>query len=151
VTLLGWDEHGVWLGGRDGTPVQRGSEPPIASPPFALLVAEDKWWTAVWNLEHPASPFSYDVYADVCTPPEWEGKHVTLVDLDLDVVRRHDGQCSIEDTDEFESHSLAFGYPPGVRDSAVASAGHLLAELEAFREPFGGVGKDWLRRVVGAP
>ena len=72
-----------------------GDEPPLASPAFALLIPRDDWWTAAWNRDDPGSPFHYEVYIDVSTPARWEPRRVTMVDLDLDVVRTRSGECSI--------------------------------------------------------
>lgn len=145
---LGKDEHGVWLGAPDGTPVQRGDEPPLASPAFALLIPRDDWWTAAWNREDPGSPFHYEVYIDVSTPARWEPRRVTMVDLDLDVVRTRSGECSIRDGDEFAAHTARFGYPAEVVESARRSADMLLARVSAREEPFDLLGPAYLQKAI---
>ena len=99
------------VGSSDGTPVQRGDEPPLPPPAFALLIPRDDWWTAAWNREDPGSPFHYEVYIDVSTPARWEPRRVTMVDLDLDVVRTRSGECSIRDGDEFAAQLHGSGTP----------------------------------------
>lgn len=145
---LGSDEHGVWLGAPHGTPVQRGNERPIPSPAFTLLIPRDDWWTAVWNAAAGATPFHYEVYVDVTTPATWEPRRVTMVDLDLDVVRTRTGECSIHDEDEFAEHAPAFGYPPDVVASARRSADLLLERVAARTEPFDRVGHAYLERAI---
>lgn len=147
VTRLGEDEHGVWLGGPEG-PVRRGSEPPIASPRFALLLPRGDWWTATFNDDAGGSPFGYVVYIDICTPPEWNGELVSCVDLDLDVAKGLDGDVHLLDEDEFEEHRTAMGYPGRIVDRARATAAARFADLEAGREPFASVGPRWLERAL---
>jgi len=145
---LGKDEHGVWLGAPDGTPVQRGSEPAITSPAFALLIPRREWWTAVWNAPAPDSLFHYEVYVDVSTPARWEPPRVTMVDLDLDVVCTRAGECSIRDEDEFIGHTATFGYPPDIVASARRSADLLLSRVSGREEPFDRVGLEYLQRAI---
>ena len=145
---LGKDEHGVWLGAPDGPPVQRGDERPIISPAFALLIPRSDWWTAVWNAGAGTPPFHYEVYLDIATPARWEPRRVTMVDLDLDVVRELSGECSIRDEDEFAEHTVAYGYPPDVVASARRSADLLLARVSIRDEPFDRVGPGYLERAI---
>jgi len=147
VVRLGEDEHGVWLGGSDGTPVQRGLEPPLISTPFALLVPTEGWWVATFNPDLPDSPFQHVIYADVCTPGTWEESSVTAIDLDLDVAMRADGTVTLLDEDEFEEHRETMAYPPHVIDRARGAAASLFSAMEAGREPFGSVGHGWLERA----
>jgi protein associated with RNAse G/E len=149
VVRLGEDEHGTWLGGGEGTPVQRGSEPPLTSTPFALLVPTEGWWMATFNPDRPDSPFQHVVYADICTPGEWNGSTLTATDLDLDVAMRADGTVSLLDEDEFDEHRLSMSYPPHVVDNARGAAAGLVAAMEARREPFASVGNAWLEAATG--
>lgn len=147
VDRLGEDEHGVWLGGPEGTPVRRGAEAPISSPRFAILIPRGLWWTATFNENVSGSPFGYVVYVDVCTPAEWDGDTVSAVDLDLDVAMNAEGDVHLLDEDEFEEHRAAMGYPDHVVDRARAAAAALFTDLEAGREPFVTTGASWLERL----
>jgi protein associated with RNAse G/E len=70
---------------------------------------------------------------------------VTLIDLDLDLVRyRPDGRVELEDEDEFEANTLAFGYPPEVVTQARAAAEEVGAALTSGAEPFGEHWKTWM-------
>jgi len=146
---LGDDAHGVWLGGGPGTPVRRGSEPAIIiSPPFALLIPAEGWWTATFNPESGGSPFEYVIYVDICTPPEWDGDTVSAVDLDLDVAMRVDGTVAMLDEDEFEEHRIAMAYPAHIADQARASAAARFTTIEASGEPFATIGFRWLQQAM---
>lgn len=147
VDRLGEDEHGVWLGGPEGTLVRRGSEPPISSPRFAILVPRDFWWTATFNENVFGSPFGYVVYVDVCTPAEWEGDTVSAIDLDLDVAMNAEGKVHLLDEDEFEEHRAAMGYPDHIIDRARAAAAATFTAMESRQEPFASVGQRWLEKA----
>jgi protein associated with RNAse G/E len=140
---LGEDDHGFWLGARSGTLWRRGDEPPVTFPAHVVLVPRDGWWVAAFN----AAPAKYEIYIDLATIPVWAGDEVTMVDLDLDVVRyRHDGSVLLLDEDEFAAHRVAFGYPETVVASVIDTAERLLAEA-GTAEPFTAAYQPWLARV----
>jgi protein associated with RNAse G/E len=126
--------------------VQRGGEPPKQHPyGFVTLIPPRVWWTAIWN---DGAAGRYEIYADVGTPPEWDGDVVRVVDLDLDVVRYRSGEVAVLDEDEFRVHREAFGYPARVVDTARTTAAALATALEGRREPFGTAGPTWLERLA---
>ena len=151
VDRLGEDEHGVWLGGADNTQVRRGSEPPIMSPAFALLIPESGWWTATFNSGGGDSPFGYIAYVDICTPAAWEGSTVTAVDLDLDVAMRPDGGVELLDEDEFADHLVAMAYPERAIDQARVAAASIYRLMEVRGEPFASTGLGWLEKARALP
>jgi protein associated with RNAse G/E len=144
LARLGEDEHGVWLGATAGTAWQRGDEPPVTLAPHVMLVPRAGWWVAAFN----AAPAKYDMYIDLSSVPVWSGAdEVTMVDLDLDVIRqRHDGAVRLLDEDEFADHQVAFGYPETIVRSVTDTAHWLLAQV-SVAEPFTGVYHSWLARV----
>jgi uncharacterized protein len=146
MRYLGQDQHGVWLGARAGSTAQRGSEPPVRfDAPSVQLVPVGQWWTAVFN----DPPASAEIYCDISTPPEWTSPdYVTMVDLDLDVIRRRrDGQVLLDDEDEFAEHQVRYGYPPELIRSAEQAAAWLLAAVSAGAEPFASASQPWLDQV----
>ncbi|GIH92225.1 DUF402 domain-containing protein [Planobispora siamensis] len=141
--LLGEDEHGVWTGCVPGSSGSRGHEPPVVWPQaFVILFPRDQWWTAVFN----AQPDKTEIYCDITTVPEWRDGEVTMVDLDLDVIRLRDGRVFLDDEDEFEEHQVRYAYPPHVVSSARAAAEHLLQAVATRAEPFA-ASPGWLARV----
>jgi uncharacterized protein len=148
MTRLGADEHGVWLGAPQGTPVRRADEPPITSPAFAVLFPKASFWAAAFNAPMAGSPFGYLLYVDICTPAEWSDGMVTAIDLDLDVVRALDGTVAVHDEDEFDEHRVRFSYPDHIVAAARSAAAVTLAAIDAGREPFDGVGEAWLQQAV---
>ncbi|GLW08498.1 hypothetical protein Misp01_36280 [Microtetraspora sp. NBRC 13810] len=142
---LGEDEHGVWLGFAAGTVGRRGLEPPVVwELPAVLLFPRDAWWTASFNPE----PHTNELYCDVTTVPEWRDGEVTMVDLDLDVIRPRGGDVFLDDADEFEEHQRALGYPPEIIAAAEESAGWLMAAVTGRRPPFDGTHLSWLAKVT---
>ncbi len=144
---LGTDEHGTWLGAPVGTAIQRGSEPPVVLEQSRVqLIPHGQWWTAAFNGE----PAATELYCDVGTPPRWlHPGEVTMVDLDLDVVRmRGDGRVLLLDEDEFAEHQVRYGYPADVIRQAEQAAAWLLAAVGVGAEPFGTGYRGWLDRLI---
>lgn len=147
---LGEDELGTWLGAPTGTPMQRGSERPVIfEHPWVQLIPAGQWWTAAFNAE----PAATELYCDITTEPRWLNPgEVTMVDLDLDVLRmRADGRVLLLDEDEFADHQVQYGYPAEVIRRAKQSAAWLLATVRAGAEPFGTGYRRWLERLSADP
>jgi uncharacterized protein len=143
---LGDDEHGSWLGARAGSSAQRGNEPPVRFDGASVqLIPSGVWWTAVFN----DPPSRAEVYCDISTPPQWTSPDlVTMVDLDLDVVRaRPDGRVFVDDEDEFAVHQVRYAYPLDVIAAAEQAAAVLFAAVSAGAEPFGSTAQAWLDKV----
>ena len=148
MEALGSDRHGRWFGARAGTSLRRGFEDPIVQGhDFVLLVPAEGCWIASWNV--PGATGSA-VYVDVTTQPVVQGNVVTAVDLDLDVVRRHDGIVEVLDEDEFAEHQVRYGYPAEVIAQALATTDDLVARITARTEPFAEAGPAWLARFQEA-
>lgn len=143
---LGADEHGVWLGAPRLTAWQRGAEPPVAmKAAHVSLFPHDDWWVASFN----AAPAAFDVYIDLSTAPSWpRADEVTMVDLDLDVVRhRHSGAAELLDEDEFEEHQRRYSYPDAVIQRTRHRASWLM-DAVTEREPFRSAYRSWLEMVT---
>ncbi|WAP55175.1 DUF402 domain-containing protein [Streptomyces sp. S465] len=145
---LGEDDHGVWLGLPAGAVTRKGYRPPILLEcAHVLLFPRDAWWTAVFN----APPRETEIYCDITTPPEWVSPYeVTMVDLDLDVIReRTDGATRMVDQDEFAEHQVRYGYPADVIAEAEAAGRWLMEAVDGRAEPFGTACGQWLGMVDG--
>jgi uncharacterized protein len=146
MTYLGEDEHGVWLGSPAGSFTQRGEEPPVLIRQYmAQLLPRDQWWTAVFNAE----PADTEIYCDISTPPRWpDSGEVTMVDLDLDVLRmRADQSVLLVDEDEFDEHQVRYAYPAEVISEARKSAEWLLRAIKDGAEPFASGYREWLDQM----
>jgi len=139
---LGDDEYGWWYGGRAGITMQRGHEAPIRLPhDFVTLVPCTGQWIASWNDPTKAR---VAIYVDVTTRPIRDDHSVHAVDLDLDVVRLHDGTVQVLDEDEFAAHQVIYHYPPEIITQALITTGDLVKRITAGVEPFGAIGDRWL-------
>ncbi|MEV0453575.1 GNAT family N-acetyltransferase [Catellatospora methionotrophica] len=144
---LGDDEHGVWLGGTTRTPWRRHGRPAhFPQVPHVMLVPHEGGWVATFH----APPRRTEVYVDVTARPVWTGIGlVTVVDLDLDVIRRRDtGIVELLDEDDFADHQVAYGYPAAVTAEAQRTAEELMAALTAAHEPFGVAHRPWSALLV---
>jgi protein associated with RNAse G/E len=142
---IGRDEHGTWLGMAVGSRYRKGPEPWLRNEIAAVLcVPHDGWWC----LLHNGDEHRLTDYVDICTPPRWDGDRVTMVDLDLDVVRTSSGHVEIVDRDEFDEHRVALGYPADWVASAEAAAAKVADRLAAEVPPFGATARAWRERFV---
>lgn len=148
---LGADEYGVWVGLRSGTIARRGSEPQVTWNDAAVLcLPYDAWWTAAFNAPpHANSVYSHRtaLYCDISTVPTWNGAEVTMIDLDLDVIRRRDGTVEVDDEDEFAEHQVHYGYSDDVIKQAQSTCDRLVAAVRGGEEPFASAFQPWLDRV----
>jgi uncharacterized protein len=143
---LGEDEHGIWLGLPARSVMRKGHNPAVPLPEaHVILFPRDAWWTATFN----AAPRRTEVYCDITTPPEWPSPdEVTMVDLDLDVLRKRESELPLlVDEDEFAEHQVRYAYPDEVIRAAQAAADWLMAAVAGETGPFGGVHRQWLSMV----
>jgi protein associated with RNAse G/E len=146
LAWLGEDQFGIWLGAVPLTPWRRGDKPPVRYDyPQVVLFPRDAGWTATFSTEGNGNT---EIYVDVTTVPVWLEDEVTMVDLDLDVVRQWDGSVRPLDEDEFAEHQVHYGYPAETIRAAEDTFGWLLKAVGARAEPFGVVGHGWLARTV---
>jgi uncharacterized protein len=148
LSLLGEDEHGVWLGSPPGGRWRRAEGPWVPVDGDRLLVVpRDRWWTARFSSD---PHYHTEVYADVTMVPAWTSPtELDIVDLDLDVVRATGtGAIRLLDEDEFVEHQIRYGYPAAVVEAAQASAKWLIAAMTAGDEPFGSTPARWRELLV---
>ncbi|MFC9692912.1 DUF402 domain-containing protein [Kribbella sp. NPDC056951] len=143
MEFLGEDEFGVWLGGRVGAVSQRGEGLKItAEEAHVQLFPRGRWFTVIFN----DAPRMTEIYCDITTPVEFSDDRVTMIDLDLDVIKRRDGTVLVDDEDEFALHQVKYGYPAEVVEQAQASCDWLVTAV-AEDEPFVSVYKTYLDMV----
>lgn len=147
TTLLGRDGHGTWLALPAGTPYTGPRGEGSIEHGMVTLVPEGAWWVA--SFHEPSSPETA-VYVDVAMPATWPSpSHVTMVDLDLDVIKRADGTVLLDDEDEFDEHRVRYGYGDEVVETARATARWLMDAVAGGVEPFGTASARWVEMVPG--
>jgi hypothetical protein len=150
VEWLGEDQYGTWVGAGAGLVLRRPAVEVTLGYPSVQLFPRAEPWVAAFNGGPPPEPRAWpEVYIDMTTPPQWsaDGRTVTMVDLDLDVVRSWDGSVDILDEDEFAAHRVEFGYPAEIARLAEESCAGRYAALTAGEEPFATVYRSWLALV----
>ncbi|MDI6098116.1 DUF402 domain-containing protein [Actinoplanes sp. NEAU-A12] len=147
--LLGTDEYGTWVGTPRGSLVHYSygwRRFRLTREDAVRLIPHDGWWMAMFL----AAPARNDVYCDITTPAEHTAGRITVVDLDLDLIRyRTDQRVLVDDEDEFERHRKTFGYPADVVDAATGAVAELRSALAEAREPFGARHHRWMDRLPG--
>jgi predicted RNA-binding protein associated with RNAse of E/G family len=148
ATHLGDDEHGSWFWAPPGNEVRRAGEVLFRTGHLSLyLLPVGKPWL-VWFGADPE--FDFDIYVDVGTVPVRTPGRITIVDLDLDVVRRRTGEVDVLDEDELVLPTTRYGYPPELVTHARDVAAEVVALMEARVEPFGTHAAHWLREATGS-
>ena len=139
LTHLGEDAHGVWLGGPAGVTFSRPGVSFETTGASVTLVPKDRPWVATF---YGGKDFGHLhdtlVYVDMTTPAVWsrDGSDVTMVDLDLDVIQRHDGSVFVDDEDEFAARQVEMGYPADVIAMAERSRDEVVAAIRGGVAPF---------------
>jgi len=153
MSRLGEDEHGVWLGAPPRTTIWRPGATFPSSTEWVTCFARAAGWTASF---YPREEHDMAAYVDITTPPSWSRDEergldvVAMVDLDLDVVLRVNGELLIDDADEFEEHRQSLGYPKDVVAVAESTTAAVFASIAAGDEPFPSVGQAWLAGYASA-
>jgi uncharacterized protein len=156
--LLGEDRHGCWLGARAGTRLSRPGVGFDTPQHFVTLLPRGAAFVATFYADGPQPPGQdwVEVYVDVTTPPVWSppdatGLRVSMVDLDLDVLRGRSGRVWVDDEDEFADHRVRFGYPAETVRLACESCRAVEAAVAGGEPPFDGpVAARWLSRMTGS-
>jgi uncharacterized protein len=108
-----------------------------------MLAPKDQGWLA-WFPEFG----EFDLYVDIVTGLIRTDEGVTMVDLDLDVIRYRSGEVQLLDEDEFALHQVELSYPPQIVEGARRQAEFVLNAVRAGAEPFGGQrAAEWTAKV----
>jgi protein associated with RNAse G/E len=83
-------------------------------------------------------------FVDITTQPVRTGDRFEMIDLDLDVLVKADGQVLIEDEDEFQVHRVRYGYSGEMIERARAETEQVTRMLRRRQEPFFEVAAHWL-------
>ncbi len=108
--------------------------------PSELIFWRERWYNVFKNLHDDGSVRNF--YCNVAMPISLEDHTIKFVDLDLDVQIFPDGSHRLLDRDEFELHSVQFGYPDWLQKRAEQAVVEILALFEAREGPFDVLGPD---------
>ena len=98
-------------------------------------VSTEYYWLDRW---YNVFRFSDRYYCNVSMPPGFDGRVLTYVDLDIDVLVKPDFSYQVLDLEDFEDNARALNYPLEVRRNAHAALAELIRLIEARSFPFDG-------------
>ena len=94
----------------------------------------DRWYN-VFRLAH-ASGQLRNYYCNINSPPVFDGKVLSYVDLDIDILVEPNLSYRIVDLEDFESNAARFAYPEEVRADVQNGLDDLVGLIEAGLFPF---------------
>lgn len=94
----------------------------------------DRWYNVFRFLEPDGSVRNF--YCNVNLPPVFDGRVISYVDLDIDIVVLPDFSYEILDMDEFEANAERYRYPAEVLEGARLALRELQALIERRAFPF---------------
>jgi len=144
AVFLGRDDAGTWLGFPTGTHMARPGVELTTSNDQVCLVPAASAMGHAWLATFHGPGGSVWTYVDMTTVPEWHGRTVRAVDLDLDVVKGLDEVVYVDDQDEFDEHRVSLDYPDDIVALATATRDLVHSAVAAKAPPFDGRFKPWL-------
>jgi uncharacterized protein len=75
-------------------------------------------------------------YCNVGLPPSFDGRVLSYVDLDIDVLVKPDFSYQVLDLEDFEENARVYDYPLDVRENAQAALAQLMQLIESRSFPF---------------
>jgi protein associated with RNAse G/E len=84
------------------------------------------------------------LYVDIAAETRWDDRVVRYIDLDLDLILRHEStSIHLDDEDEFEEHQVRWNYPPQLVAQCREAAVEVRKLLELGQPPFSTVLFSW--------
>jgi hypothetical protein len=145
AVYLGRDDAGEWIGFPAGTEMSRpGLSVTTRNDQVGLVPAAGTAVGQAWLATFHGPGGDVWTYVDMTTVPEWHGRTVRAVDLDLDVIEALDRSVFVDDQDEFDEHRVELGYPREIVDLAMATRDLVHTAVSAKLPPFDGRSAPWL-------
>jgi len=147
---LGRDEAGDWIGFPTGTHMSRpGFDFTTTNDQVGLVPAAGTAVGRAWVATFHGPGGTVWTYVDMTTVPEWHGRTLRTVDLDLDVIEALDRTVFVDDRDEFDEHRVEYGYPPEIVELAMATSDLVHRAISQKAPPFDGRSAPWLALLGG--
>jgi hypothetical protein len=94
----------------------------------------DRWYN-VFRFSDPNQTF-LNFYCNINQPPSFDGRVLSYIDLDIDVLVAPDFTYKILDVDDFEENAKRFAYPGEVQANARMALAELISLIETRAFPF---------------
>jgi uncharacterized protein len=92
-------------------------------------------WYNIFRFLHPDGEFR-NFYCNVNTPPVFDGRVLSYIDLDIDILVAPDSSYLILDEEEFALNATKYKYPPKLQDRAYRALEELVTLIENRDFPF---------------
>lgn len=106
--------------------------------PSGTISTEYYWldrWYNVFRFSDPDQRLER-FYCNVNVPPDFDGRVLSYIDLDIDVLVEPDRTYKILDEDDFEQNAKRYPYPEAVQANARAALAELIGLIESRSFPF---------------
>ena len=94
----------------------------------------DRWYN-VFRFSDPDQKLK-NFYCNVNVPPSFDGRILSYIDLDIDVLVDPDLSYKVLDEDDFEQNAKGYPYPLAVQAQARAALAELIGLIESRSFPF---------------
>lgn len=94
----------------------------------------DRWYN-IFRFSDPAGRLK-NFYCNINAPPQFDGRTLSYIDLDMDVLVAPDLTYKILDMDDFEENARRFSYPEEVQTQARAALAEVTGLIESRSFPF---------------
>ena len=94
----------------------------------------DRWYN-VFRFSDPNQTFR-NFYCNINQPPSFDGRVLSYIDLDIDVLVAPDFTYKILDLEDFEENATRYAYPDEVQANARRALAELISLIEARAFPF---------------
>jgi protein associated with RNAse G/E len=94
----------------------------------------DRWYN-VFRFSDPAGKLK-NYYCNVNQPPSFDGRVLSYIDLDIDVLVAPDLTYKILDVEDFEENARQYAYPEEVQANAHRALAELTGLIESKAFPF---------------
>ena len=94
----------------------------------------DRWYN-VFRFSGPDGRLK-NYYCNVNTPPHFDGRILSYIDLDIDVLVAPDLTYKILDEDDFEQNARGYQYPEDIQASGRRALAELIELIESKSFPF---------------
>jgi protein associated with RNAse G/E len=92
-------------------------------------------WYNVFRFGDPRRQFQ-NFYCNINQPPSFDGRVLSYIDLDIDVLVAPDFTYQVLDLNDFEENARRYSYPKEVQANAHRALTELIALIEARTFPF---------------
>lgn len=94
----------------------------------------DRWYNIFRFAEPNGELRSY--YCNINVPPAFDGRVLSYVDLDIDILVEPDSSYRIVDVEDFERNAMRYGYSAAVQKEARNALNELVKLIETRAFPF---------------